>query len=66
MAKKASESVGKAVKDVLELPFGEKQFRISIDPQAKGTDEIETLIGARQLSFFERLGIPDLMKPKRP
>lgn len=60
------ESVGKAVKDVLELPFGEKPFRISIDPQAKGTDEIEALIGARQLSFFERLGIADLMKPKRP
>lgn len=60
------ESVGKAVKDVLELPFGEKPFRISIDPQAKGTDEIEALIGARQLSFFEALGIADLMKPKRP
>lgn len=60
------ESVGRAVKDVLELPFGEKPFRISIDPQAKGTDEIEALIGARQLSFFEGLGIADLMTPKRP
>ncbi len=60
------ESIGKAVKDVLELPFGEKPFRISIDPQAKGTDEIEALIGARQLSFFEGLGIADLLKPKRP
>ncbi len=60
------ESVGRAVKDVLELPFGEKPFRISIDPQAKGTDEIEALIGARQLPFFEGLGIADLMTPKRP
>ncbi len=60
------ESVGKAVKDVLDLPFGEKQFRITIDPQAKGTDEIEALIGARQRSFFERLGIADLIGPKRP
>jgi len=60
------ESVGKAVKGVLDLPFGEKPFRISIDPQGKGTDEIEALIGARQLSFFEGLGIADLMKPERP
>ncbi|MCD7111902.1 SDR family oxidoreductase [Rhizobium sp. DKSPLA3] len=59
------ESVGKAVKDVLDLPFGEKPFRITIDPQAKGMDEIEALIGARQRSFFDRLGIADLMKPKR-
>jgi NAD(P)-dependent dehydrogenase (short-subunit alcohol dehydrogenase family) len=60
------ESVGQAVKEVLDLPFGEKPFRISVDPQAKGTDEIEALIRAKQLSFFEGLGIADLMRPKRP
>lgn len=59
------ESVGRAVKDVLDLPFGEKPFRISIDPQAKGTDEIELLISNKQLSFFQGLGIADLIKPKR-
>jgi NAD(P)-dependent dehydrogenase (short-subunit alcohol dehydrogenase family) len=59
------ESVGHAVRDVLKLPFGTKPFRIAVDPQAKGTDEIEELISARQLSFFEGLGIADLMRPKR-
>lgn len=58
--------VGKAVKDVLDLPFGEKTFRIFVDPQGKGMDEIEALIGTRQRLLFEGLGIADLMTPKRP
>jgi hypothetical protein len=34
-----------------------------VDPQAKGSDEIEALIRSKQQSFFEGLGIADLMTP---
>jgi hypothetical protein len=59
------DAVGEAVRDVLELPFGQKPLKITVDPQAKGSDEIEALIRSKQRSFFEGLGIADLMTPTR-
>jgi NAD(P)-dependent dehydrogenase (short-subunit alcohol dehydrogenase family) len=56
-------AVGEAVGDVLELPLGKKPLKIAVDPQAKGSDEIEALIRSKQQSFFEGLGIADLMTP---
>lgn len=58
-------AVGEAVRDVLELPFGQKPLKIVVDPQAKGSNEIEALIRSKQQSFFEGLGIADLMTPTK-
>ena len=54
-------AVGRAVRDLIALPHGERPPRVVVDFQRKGLDEINALIRDRQAAFFRQLGIDDLM-----
>lgn len=55
------DSVGDALVDVLRQPRGTRPRRIVVDAQNKGVEEIDALTSARQLSFFNALGIDHLI-----
>jgi len=54
-------AVGDAVRQVLELPHGERPARIVVDGQQKGVGDLNALHRAKQEAFFKQLGIADLM-----
>jgi len=54
-------AVGDAVRQVLELPHGERPARIVVDGQQKGVEDLNALHRAKQEAFFKQLGIDDLM-----
>lgn len=54
-------SVGDAVRDVLDLPHGDRPARIVVDSQRKGVEDLNALHHVKQAAFFEQLGIADLM-----
>ncbi len=54
-------AVGDAVRQVLDLPQGERPARVVVDSQKKGMEALNALHRAKQAAFFKQLGIEDLM-----
>jgi NAD(P)-dependent dehydrogenase (short-subunit alcohol dehydrogenase family) len=56
-------AVGAMVRDVLALPHGRRPFRVTVDAQHKGIEELDALHDAKQRTFFTQLGVADLLPP---
>ncbi len=54
-------AVGTTVRDVLALERGRRPFRVTVDAQHKGVDELDALHDAKQRRFFAELGLDDLL-----
>jgi NAD(P)-dependent dehydrogenase (short-subunit alcohol dehydrogenase family) len=54
-------AVGAMVRDVLALAPGRRPFRVTVDAQQKGIEELDTLHEVRQRAFFTQLGVDDLL-----
>ncbi|MDO9356544.1 MAG: SDR family NAD(P)-dependent oxidoreductase [Solirubrobacteraceae bacterium] len=50
---------------VVELPVGERPFRVHIDPAGDGAEEVNRLGDAVRRRFYERIGLDDLLGPVR-
>ncbi|MGZ0232556.1 SDR family NAD(P)-dependent oxidoreductase [Streptomyces sp. SCPE 10] len=55
------ESVGRALVEVLEQPRSKRPRRVVVDAQRKGVEELDAVRATKQLTFFRRLGIDDLL-----
>jgi NAD(P)-dependent dehydrogenase (short-subunit alcohol dehydrogenase family) len=54
-------AVGAMVRDVLALPHGRRPFRVTVDAQHKGVEELDMLHQVKQRAFFTELGLEDLL-----
>ena len=53
--------VAEKIRDVIAQPRGSRPFRIVVDPQHHGAQEVNETRGAMQKDFMARFGIEDLM-----
>lgn len=54
--------IAEKIRDIIAQPKGERPFRIVVDPQHHGAEEINAVASERQADFMERFGIADLLK----
>lgn len=54
--------VAERIRDVISLPKGQRPFRVVVDPQHHGAQEINEVAVRMQTDFMQRFGIADLMK----
>ena len=57
--------VADAVVKVINAPFGERPFRVVIDPASDGSAVSYAVIDRVREEFLHRVGFPDLMQPKK-
>lgn len=53
--------IAEKIRDVIAQPKGQRPFRIVVDPQHHGAEEINAVAAERQADFMTRFGIADLM-----
>ncbi|WP_439575039.1 SDR family oxidoreductase [Phreatobacter sp.] len=56
-------SVGEALRDAIAHPVGQRPYRIVVDAQKKGIEEILTVRDARQTALLEAFSLSDLAPP---
>lgn len=54
--------VAEKIRDAIAMPKGQRPFRIVVDPQHHGAQEINAVANQMQTDFMKRFGIADLMK----
>ena len=55
--------VARAITKVVDTPFGNRPFRVTIDPADAGA-EVINMVGDRVRTEFRRIGMEDLLKPR--
>ena len=55
--------VAKATARVIALPFGQRPFRVYIDPAQDGAEVVGTVADRIRIEFLHRLGLADLLAP---
>ncbi|MEM9796227.1 MAG: hypothetical protein AAF919_07045 [Pseudomonadota bacterium] len=55
------QEVAERIRDVIDQDKGRRPFRIVVDPQHHGAEEVNAEASARQRDFMERFGIADLL-----
>lgn len=55
--------VARAIVRVVDLPKGERPFRVHIDPAQDGAEAVNELGDQTRRDFYERIGFPDLLSP---
>ena len=60
-ARTDADEVAERIRDVIAMPAGSRPFRIVVDPQHHGADEVNDVRGRMQRDFMRRFGIEDLM-----
>ena len=48
---------------IVDLPFGERPFRVHIDPANDGAEEVAVVADRVRTEFYGRLGLEDLLSP---
>lgn len=56
-------AVGEALRDALAKPVGKRPYRIFVDGQKKGVEDILAIQDARQAALLEGFGLSDLTPP---
>lgn len=56
-------AVGEALRDALAMPVGRRPYRIFVDGQRKGVEDVLAIHDARQGALLEGLGLSDLAPP---
>jgi NAD(P)-dependent dehydrogenase (short-subunit alcohol dehydrogenase family) len=57
--------VADAIVDVVGTPFGERPFRVHIDPSQDGADVGFTVMDRLRAEMLHRVGFSDLLKPRK-
>ena len=55
--------VAKAVVRTVELPPGERPFRVHVDPSRDGSEVVSAVADRIRVEFFRRVGLDDLLTP---
>ncbi|MFE7174222.1 SDR family oxidoreductase [Streptomyces sp. NPDC057616] len=55
--------VAKAVVHTVELPPGERPFRVHVDPSRDGSEVVSAVADRIRVEFFRRAGLEDLLTP---
>lgn len=58
-------AVAQAIADVVDAPFGERPFRVHIDPSQDGAEVAFAVIDRVRNEMLHRVGFSDLLKPQR-
>jgi hypothetical protein len=58
-------SVADAIVEVIDTPFGERPFRVHIDPTQDGADVGFTVLDRVRAEMLHRVGLGDLLKPRK-
>ena len=57
-------TVADAIVEVVDTPFGERPFRVHVDPTEDGADVGFTVMDRMRAEMLHRVGLSDLLKPK--
>lgn len=57
-------TVGEALRDAIAKPIGQRPYRIFVDAQRKGAEDILAVQDARQANFLHQLALSDLAPPR--
>ena len=60
------EDVGRAVAAVVDLPHGQRPFRIHVDPSEDGAEVVNAVADRMRAQLQERIGLADLLHPSKP
>jgi NAD(P)-dependent dehydrogenase (short-subunit alcohol dehydrogenase family) len=55
--------VARQIVRVVDLPKGERPFRVHVDPSNDGAEEVNNVGDAVRERFYQRIGFPELLKP---
>jgi hypothetical protein len=58
--------VAGAIAELVDTPFGERPFRIHIDPSDDGAAVAFAVIDRVRAEMMHRVGLADLLKPRLP
>jgi NAD(P)-dependent dehydrogenase (short-subunit alcohol dehydrogenase family) len=53
--------VAEEIAGVVDLPAGERPFRIHVDPSRDGSEVVSAVVDRIRVEFFRRVGIDDLL-----
>jgi hypothetical protein len=56
--------VAREIARIVDLPFGERPFRVHIDPADDGAEEVALVADRIRVEFYERIGLEDLLAPR--
>jgi NAD(P)-dependent dehydrogenase (short-subunit alcohol dehydrogenase family) len=56
-------TVAGAIAGIVDMPFGERPFRVHIDPSDDGANVAFAVIDRVRAEMLHRLGLPDLLRP---
>ncbi|RJF87192.1 SDR family oxidoreductase [Oleomonas cavernae] len=56
--------VAKAIVTVVDTPFGQRPFRVHIDPSQDGAEIVNGVADRVRAEMFRRIGLEDLLKPR--
>jgi NAD(P)-dependent dehydrogenase (short-subunit alcohol dehydrogenase family) len=56
-------AVGRAIADVVAMPFGKRPFRTTIDPSDDGAGIVNAVADRVRAELFRRIGVADLLHP---
>ncbi|MGE2731210.1 SDR family NAD(P)-dependent oxidoreductase [Mycolicibacterium vaccae] len=59
------ETVARAIVEVVDTPFGNRPFRVHIDPSQDGADVGFAVLDRLKAEMLHRVGLPDLLTPAR-
>ncbi|GAA0252106.1 SDR family oxidoreductase [Cryptosporangium japonicum] len=59
------EEVARQIVRVVGLPKGQRPFRVHIDPANDGAEEVNAVGDRVRSEFYERVGLSDLLSPRR-
>lgn len=54
-------SVAEAIVKVVDAPYGQRPFRVTVDPGQDGSDVVTTVLDRIRAEFIRRIGFPDLL-----
>ena len=56
--------VAREIARIVDLPFGERPFRVHIDPADAGAEEVAAVADRIRVEFYQRIGLEDLLAPR--
>jgi NAD(P)-dependent dehydrogenase (short-subunit alcohol dehydrogenase family) len=59
-------AVAQAIVAIVGAPFGERPFRVHVDPSEDGADVAFAVMDRVRAEMLRRVGLPDLLTPRKP
>ena len=56
-------TVAQAIVEIVNKPFGQRPFRVHVDPAQDGAEVVAAVADRIRLEFLRRIGLADLLKP---